>query len=505
MRHFNWRYASVFAGIGILAFAGDAQAGRFQLNETNASNMGDATAGSAAKKNDIATQFNNPATMTTVNKNGAKASLTAVVPNLKYDVTSATYVDGTSIRNGNDGDNGTPAALVPAAYLMWAVNDSLRLGLGVTSPFGLQTDYNKNWSGRLFGTRSKLETVDVNPSFALKLHEKLSVGAGFSVQYVKADIASGLQELDSGLQTPELSVKGKGVGYGFNLGLLFTPWSHTRFGLAYRSAIRHKLKGHMDVSFRDNAQFGTLGGYGTFTGVALTGFSSLPTLAPNGTSVRAPLTLPETATFSVQHDFNDKWTAGFDARWTRWTQFQSLSVDVDWNPNYAGNVLFGADPAIAALANNLQGFAVTNITESLKARNTWFFGLGTSYKYSDQTTLKFGIAHDRNAQKDSSVRLPDNDRIWFSGGLDHDFTENLTMNLGYSFVKVSNTDVSQQRSYAAAGVGMARAAAGVAQAVAGGLAPAGTSITPSAFGTQSFNARAKSYVNIFGVSVQYKF
>ncbi|MBA4117427.1 MAG: hypothetical protein C0514_00825 [Candidatus Puniceispirillum sp.] len=499
MRHFNWRYASVFASVGAFVLSvGQADAARFQLRETNASSLGYAMAGVGAEKGDIASQFNNPALMTTVDKTGVAGSLVMIAPNLKYDVSSATYSTGAAFTGGNDGDNATPVALIPAAYMMWAVNDKMRLGLAVTSPWGLMTDYNNKWTGSFFATRSKLESVDVNPNVAFKFNDKLSVGAGFSVQYVKADLSSALSPRLAAIASApsEINLQGKSTGFGFNLGLLFTPWSHTRFGLAYRSAVRHKLKGNMRISNRSNA-VSTLGDLATFGAVGpvnLTQFNALPIYAPDGTSIRAPLTLPETAAFSVQHDFNSKWTGRLGVEWTRWKQLESLNVDVDWNPNYAGSVA----PGVAALARSAQALAQTSITEPLPARNTWFYSLGASYQYSDQTTLKFGIAHDQNAQKESSVRLPDNNRIWFSFGVDQKFTDNLTASLDYTFIKVQNTDVDMRRDVSAATAGLtaARAQLGAAGGAIANIAQ---------LSSQTFKARAKSYVNLLGVKVQYKF
>lgn len=61
------------------------------------------------------------------------------------------------------------------------------IGFGFTVPFGLSTEYGEDWEQSGEGTEAKTEVYDFNPSFAWKLSDKVSLGAGISYQYVKAD------------------------------------------------------------------------------------------------------------------------------------------------------------------------------------------------------------------------------------------------------------------------------------------------------------------------------
>ncbi len=62
------------------------------------------------------------------------------------------------------------------------------IGFGFTVPFGLSTEYDDNWEQSDEGTDAKIEVYDFNPTFAWKLSDKFSLGAGVSYQYVKAKL-----------------------------------------------------------------------------------------------------------------------------------------------------------------------------------------------------------------------------------------------------------------------------------------------------------------------------
>jgi long-chain fatty acid transport protein len=445
MRHFNWRYASVFAAIGFVAVgAGETQAAGFQLRETNSKKLGYAHAGSGTEVGDVAAQWDNPATLTTLDKNALGGSLVGVFPQVKYDIKNSTGLTGAAM-TGNDGDNGGTSAALPAAYVAWHVNQTLRLGLGITAPWGLKTDYNKDWLGTLFATRSSVETVNVNPAVAFKINDMLSIGGGFSVEYIKAVLGEGFEKINAGSATSEARVQGNDVGYGFNAGVLFQPWKHTRFALAYRSQIKHSLSGDFRVADRANNRLGAL-------------------LAPDATKVRADVTLPETVTFSAHHDLNAKWNVRADIQFTRWARLNEIDINYDWNPS-------------AAL---LAAGAVTQSKEIYKNRNTWFFALGTGYQWTENTLLKFGVAYDMGMTRNNyrSPRIPDANRIWLSAGLEQKLTDSITASLDYTFIHVKRAEINlngQRNQGKATLVG------------------------------RNFSATSKAYVNLIGAKVQWKF
>ena len=66
--------------------------------------------------------------------------------------------------------------------------DDLAITLSITSPYGLETDYDSDWVGRYQALNSDLTTVDINPSLAYKVNDWLSVSGGVSLQYMHAEL-----------------------------------------------------------------------------------------------------------------------------------------------------------------------------------------------------------------------------------------------------------------------------------------------------------------------------
>jgi long-chain fatty acid transport protein len=104
------------------------------------------------------------------------------------------------ISGGNGGNAGISAA-IPYLYVSQPVirgtqYGDLAIGVGLSVPFRLQTDYNPGWVGRYSALRSKLSTFDLQPTIAYRLWDRLSVGASIDVQYASARLT---QAIDFGL------------------------------------------------------------------------------------------------------------------------------------------------------------------------------------------------------------------------------------------------------------------------------------------------------------------
>ncbi|BBF12097.1 hypothetical protein CHBNV1_06710 [Haemophilus influenzae] len=62
--------------------------------------------------------------------------------------------------------------------------------------------------------------------------------------------------------------------------------------------------------------------------------------------------------------------------------------------------------------------------------------LGASYNLYEKLTLRAGIAYDQAASRHHrSAAIPDTDRTWYSLGATYKFTPNLSVDLGYAYLK----------------------------------------------------------------------
>ena len=342
-----------------------------------------------------------------------------IVPRLELNNVRGSTAAGVPL-GGNDGGNAGEGAFVPVLYALWDIQESfgldqnIKLGLGVNAPFALETDYRDNWIGRYHALHSKVRTINVNPALAWEVVDGFSLAAGLQVQYIEARLTNaidfgtigaavgGTPGADDGLG----KAHGDDLGWGYNLGLLWEPWTGTRLGVAWRSAIDHRL--HGDGNF-------TLDSAGIGARVqAATG------LFQDG-GIHTDVTTPETLSFGVHHEIDAQWAVMAEAQWTRWSRFHELRIDFD-NP---------VQP--------------DSITEQ-QWRDTWFLGLGATFRPDETWTLRGGVAWDQDPTRDSrrTPRIPTDNRWWISVGTGWNPLPGLTLDVGYThlFIEDSSIDLS---------------------------------------------------------------
>jgi len=371
------RISCLVAG-AMMAMSGTAFASGFALIEMSASGMGNAFAGGAAVAEDASTIFFNPAGMSRLEGNQVVAAIHAINPSAKF--------SGTGGVGGTDGGDAGGLAFVPNAYLSMSAKPGLKLGLGINAPFGLQTEYDSDWKGRMLGIKSKIETVNINPSAAYQVNEVLSVGVGVDYQHIKGELTS-----FAGATPPGTAIiKGSDNAWGYNLGILYDAGSGTRFGIAYRSAISYTMKGTAEFS---------------------------PGPGPNG-PIRLDIKMPDSLSFSSFHQYNEKWDVMADATWTGWGSLKSLDVLYD------------------------SGTTLSSTLENWK--NTWRVSVGASHHYNEKWTSRFGVAFDQAPVSDAfrTVRVPDNDRTWLSFGGQYKTSKVSAVDFGYSHLFVKDSTIN---------------------------------------------------------------
>ncbi|MES1999294.1 MAG: outer membrane protein transport protein [Pseudomonadota bacterium] len=382
MKRAAWLLAS-----GLLGFSGVASSAGFSLIEESASGMGNAFAGGAASAEDASTVFFNPAGMTRLSGSQLSLVLHAIKPTAEFSNTASVAAAGRPLGgNGGDAGNWTP---VPNFYYVTELSQNLRAGLGISSPFGLKTEYDPSWMGRFQAIKSDLKTININPALAYKINDQLSIGAGLNAQYISAELTNAVY-LGAGPEG-QAKVKGDDWSVGYNLGVLYELNPATRFGLAYRSDVRHKLEG--DV---------------TFTGVP----------APNG-PISAEITLPETVSLSGFHQINPQWAMMGDITWTRWSRFQELRIVRNTGITVGQPTIENWD-------------------------DTYRFALGASYQQSKQLKLRGGIAYDQSPVSDAyrTARIPDADRTWLTVGATYQLSAKSSMDFGYAHIFVANATIN---------------------------------------------------------------
>lgn len=174
------------------------------------------------------------------------------------------------------------------------------------------------------------------------------------------------------------------------------------------------------------------------------------TVAPYNQTVhngKASPDLPQSVLVSGWHDITDRWSVSSSVRWTDWEDsFQEFTLASD------------------ALILKPSGGKKT-VDESWQ--KTWTLALGTDYKLTDRWTIRFGTAWDQSPvrnQNHRTVRIPDSDRFWLSTGASYT-VGNVQIDAGFAHLFMKNSTAVES----------------------------------------AFKAHYKSYSNMFGLQLQYKF
>ena len=394
-----------------------AFASGFQLFEQSVSSIATAGANQAAA-HDATAAFYSPAAM--VRLRGAHLSIagTLIKPTGHFSVAGAHSVvpppDGIPISGGTGGDPGSYNFL-PSLFYTQAITDRFSVGLAMTSPFGLSTEYDKDWVGRYYALHSELETYEIAPQVAYALDDQWSLGLGVSAQHAKAKLSNAIDFSTvclgvaaqvpgfgavcgaAGMSVPGnqgadglFTLEGTSWAYGWNSAVSYRPTPSTQIGATYRSRLVHDFAA--DATFDKPASLPALiGGQAAFT---------------NGTA-QTRIELPETFTLSATGVASDKWTLMAALTWARWRRFNEIVIRFD----------NGAPDAILAA----------------HWHDTVRIAIGASYKYNDQWSFSMGLAYDPTAIPDPSrgPRIPEQTRTILALGGEYALTKQDSVGLGY--------------------------------------------------------------------------
>lgn len=373
----------------MLAMAGGAVASGFALIEQSGSGLGNAFSGGTASAEDASTIFYNPAGMSRLNGKQITVAGSYIGPSAQF--SNAGTVGATARPLGTATGDAGSWALVPNAYFAMEVNPKTRIGLGINAPFGLQTQYDPNWMGRFQAIKSKLQTINLNPSASYQINDAVSIGGGLNYQHINAELSSAK---NFGVGDGMATMTGSDSAWGYNLGALFDTGSGGRVGVSYRSSIKYKLNGTMLVTNQAGA------------------------LALNQ-AVTAGLKMPDTWSLSYFRNLNDRWDVMTDLSHTGWSSFSELRI---------------------LQASN--GATLQLTPENWK--DTWRVSVGSNYHYNEAWTARMGVAYDQSPVPDAfrTARIPDANRTWLSVGGQYKPGKQGALDFGYAHLFVNNAAIS---------------------------------------------------------------
>ena len=172
--------------------------------------------------------------------------------------------------------------------------------------------------------------------------------------------------------------------FAWNAGVMYQFNENHRIGLAYHSKVDIDFTDHTATSLQAH-RIGQEGGL--------------------------KLNLPDYLEFSGFHQLTEKFAMHYSYKYSHWSRLKNL---------YASYHSDGKEA----------------FHKKMYYRNSSRIALGGTYNVDDKLTLRAGIAYDQSAATShASAAIPDTDRMWYSLGATYKFTPNLSVDLGYAYLK----------------------------------------------------------------------
>lgn len=278
---------------------------------------------------------------------------------------------------GGSFDNDDGFIPIPQLYIAKPLNERLVAGVGVNTPFGLQTDWGKSTPFAAVATKTELTYLTGWGVLAYELSDTLSVGGGLGVSYADGE----LRRVAAPMVDPgaEFKFSGDDTALTWIASVHWRPHEQHSFGLTYRGKTEFDLEGRAGAP-----------------GVGL----------PFG-DAELDLVTPDTLAFGYAFRPNEHWTIEGNIEWVNWEHLDTSTLKQEFSPD--SPVPFNWD------SNFMYGIGVT-----YAPNDTWAFSAGYIYIENSQPDLDFNPA------------VADADRHWLSAGVS--FTkEDWTIDLAYQY------------------------------------------------------------------------
>lgn len=384
----------LIGGIPAISFAGGFQ---LNLQGLKAVAMGGAFSGIAS---DASTVFFNPAGMSNLEGHQFTFGMNFVDANVSIQTPEVANTDQTS-------SIATPFHF----YYSGEITDRINLGFLVNNQFGSSASFDDGWQGRNIIQNISLKTFMFQPTISYKIHEKLSVGAGFVYGTGVFSTEKAVPLASATTTEGKAHLEGSGDGVGYNIGLysqfltLGDDSKNTKFaiGIDYRSQIAVDLA-NGEAEFLDIP-------------------TSLRGKFPEKTGFTSKITLPSVFTvgFSVKHTIAEKWSLEFayDMNLTGWSSYDTLAFNFENNDTPDSKQIQDWD-------------------------NVLTHRLGFDFTYKEKYSARIGLYQDNTPMKDNliSPHLPGVTQVAYTAGLGYKINDNISIDFAYIRQSASRDDAS---------------------------------------------------------------
>lgn len=391
---------SLAAGGALFALIGFSQAANaqaFYLQEQSARAAGRAFSGEAADTGSASIWWN-PASIGGIENGDGTISASVILPRGEVADTGTVIVrpGQPAAPVGGNGITRNPInnGVLPSGAIAVPLNDRIALGVSITSPYSFTTDYPSDSWARYSADKTRLRTIDIQPSIGVAVTDWLRVGAGLNIEYTDASLSNALPNLAATLPDGRQELKGDGWDFGWTAGVQLHSNRFT-LGLSYKSAIEHTLKGDLTVS-------GLVGPLAT-SNMALSG-------------VEAKFYTPSQAIAGARFAATDRLTLNAQVIRYGWDKFDAIRL--------------GA-PVNTAIPENY--------------RTSWSYAAGVDYAVSPKVTLRAGVQRATTPTQDTErdARVPDSDRWNFGLGGSYAASKKLSFDLAANYVSFADAPIDR--------------------------------------------------------------
>jgi long-chain fatty acid transport protein len=290
-------------------------------------------------------------------------------------------------------------------YATYKANDWLSFGLGIYTPYGSSVEWEKDWSGSHLVNDIDLQAIFVQPTVAVKISDKFSIGGGpiyvNGAVTLNKNLNRSLTDIDGNRTNVTLDAKNV-TAWGYTLGFMLKPIEKLNIGVNYRSKVIMQVEGG-DADFENVP-------------------NSLPADYSDG-EFDAELPLPAELTLGLSYEFCDKFLFAFDYNFAKWSEYEALVVEFD---NDAGT--------------------------SVNARNykdSETFRFGLQYVATKKFTLRTGVYFDESPVRDGyfAPETPRNDSVGYTAGLSYNVNDKLSIDLSFLYIHFDEIDNSYDYYY----------------------------------------------------------
>lgn len=388
---------AVSALVSAFGFASTAYADAFYLQAQSARGAGRAFSGEAADTG-AASLWWNPAAIAGIRDGSATLSATAILP--KGDVVdTGTRICRpgqacTTISGQSDSSDPINNGVLPSGAIAYPLTDRIAVGLAVTSPFSFTTNYDADSWARYSADKTRLRTIDIQPSVGVAVTDWLRVGGALNVEYTDATLSNALPNLSAALPDGRQELSGDGWDFGWTAGVQL----HNDFatvGISYKSSIRHNLKGDLTVS----GLVGPLAGSNTTVSGAKAAFNT-----------------PGQVIVAGRFRGTDKLTLNAQVVAYNWSKFDTIDLGAPLNTAIPENYM-----------------------------DSWSLAGGLDYDVTPKLTVRAGVQRTKSPTQDGSrdARVPDADRWTYAAGGSYQLSPHIALDAAAQYVDFENTTIDR--------------------------------------------------------------